>query len=68
MEIEGGKAAGKSAGLQWGHGREAMDGAAAAVRTMGSGGLQWGHGREAMDGRRRARPRDPAPASMGPWP
>ena len=37
--------------LQWGHGREAMDGGArldiAINRTM----LQWGHGREAMDGR-----------------
>ena len=36
--------------LQWGHGREAMDGQSSAVVFPVPGTLQWGHGREAMDG------------------
>ena len=36
--------------LQWGHGREAMDGFQAGLGAVGKPKLQWGHGREAMDG------------------
>ena len=36
--------------LQWGHGREAMDGIPAADIVRRAARLQWGHGREAMDG------------------
>ena len=36
--------------LQWGHGREAMDGLLPAAALALLGLLQWGHGREAMDG------------------
>ena len=36
--------------LQWGHGREAMDGVAVDDRFGRVFVLQWGHGREAMDG------------------
>ena len=38
--------------LQWGHGREAMDGRARSKARAKHGELQWGHGREAMDGGR----------------
>ena len=55
--------------LQWGHGREAMDGRTNAPVVMSAFVLQWGHGREAMDG---SRPQRPLPsggaASMGPRP
>ena len=37
--------------LQWGHGREAMDGGGKDAETTQAEKLQWGHGREAMDGR-----------------
>ena len=36
--------------LQWGHGREAMDGPLGDEVFLSSDELQWGHGREAMDG------------------
>ena len=36
--------------LQWGHGREAMDGEFRADYSGPAIELQWGHGREAMDG------------------
>ena len=36
--------------LQWGHGREAMDGYRAKDLANNLNQLQWGHGREAMDG------------------
>ena len=36
--------------LQWGHGREAMDGRMPHYRYGVLAVLQWGHGREAMDG------------------
>ena len=36
--------------LQWGHGREAMDGGFALRARYALVQLQWGHGREAMDG------------------
>ena len=36
--------------LQWGHGREAMDGEASSIFCACAAELQWGHGREAMDG------------------
>ena len=36
--------------LQWGHGREAMDGYQHPNGTALVVKLQWGHGREAMDG------------------
>ena len=36
--------------LQWGHGREAMDGAMPGESMPDVVSLQWGHGREAMDG------------------
>ena len=56
--------------LQWGHGREAMDGVV-KINELDPlpPELQWGHGREAMDGRGQVpnvvhRPQ----ASMGPWP
>ena len=55
--------------LQWGHGREAMDGAAAMLPLSNGAVLQWGHGREAMDGERRpVRWPRPQGASMGPRP
>ena len=41
------------ASLQWGHGREAMDGPRAGDYGLLGLLLQWGHGREAMDGTRR---------------
>ena len=37
--------------LQWGHGREAMDGGPNGAPDPTGVELQWGHGREAMDGR-----------------
>ena len=37
--------------LQWGHGREAMDGVRGVCVAAERPALQWGHGREAMDGR-----------------
>ena len=40
--------------LQWGHGREAMDGGDGGGARADEGVLQWGHGREAMDGRSRS--------------
>ena len=40
--------------LQWGHGREAMDGGGPSKVDWGDDELQWGHGREAMDGRVRS--------------
>ena len=36
--------------LQWGHGREAMDGELPKYLSGLAKPLQWGHGREAMDG------------------
>ena len=36
--------------LQWGHGREAMDGVDDPRGMAELQWLQWGHGREAMDG------------------
>ena len=36
--------------LQWGHGREAMDGRKQVRNLNTAMKLQWGHGREAMDG------------------
>ena len=36
--------------LQWGHGREAMDGPQRVRGDRRHDQLQWGHGREAMDG------------------
>ena len=55
--------------LQWGHGREAMDGYKNTLKWMDAHPLQWGHGREAMDGGAPARRRRAAPpTSMGPWP
>ena len=39
-----------TAELQWGHGREAMDGNQDGHRRNHDKELQWGHGREAMDG------------------
>ena len=42
--------------LQWGHGREAMDGMGAGDYAVRLGELQWGHGREAMDGARQRSP------------
>ena len=36
--------------LQWGHGREAMDGVQQRQFLSRRNRLQWGHGREAMDG------------------
>ena len=50
-------------GLQWGHGREAMDGGRRRRGVRGQVcGLQWGHGREAMDG---CRPNHARAAPMG---
>ena len=40
-----------SGALQWGHGREAMDGGCLTDVERLALALQWGHGREAMDGR-----------------
>ena len=54
--------------LQWGHGREAMDGLDGARRQDGIVLLQWGHGREAMDGSHPAQALPQAFASMGPRP
>ena len=42
--------------LQWGHGREAMDGELARRMELEYDILQWGHGREAMDGDNRPPP------------
>ena len=55
-------------GLQWGHGREAMDGALETADHAQIAVLQWGHGREAMDGPARRTHAPHAHASMGPWP
>ena len=45
--------------LQWGHGREAMDGGVGPpVAYLVEAGLQWGHGREAMDGKQAGPKRD----------
>ena len=49
--------------LQWGHGREAMDGCGGGDYVGWQAALQWGHGREAMDGVA-ARPA-PRPAPNG---
>ena len=46
--------------LQWGHGREAMDGSEQGAKVYVASPLQWGHGREAMDG--------PAPPAQLPPP
>ena len=54
--------------LQWGHGREAMDGVLAQEVRERADWLQWGHGREAMDGRSLGGAVAYALASMGPWP
>ena len=58
--------------LQWGHGREAMDGSMAHDAFQRGYLLQWGHGREAMDGggpRRpcRARVRFNGAMAVRPW-
>ena len=58
--------------LQWGHGREAMDGRALDVDLAKAWLLQWGHGREAMDGcgrgrRRRARACFNGAMAVRPW-
>ena len=55
--------------LQWGHGREAMDGRQEFNTMRVAYELQWGHGREAMDGTMIARYLPTARrTSMGPWP
>ena len=58
----------QGAQLQWGHGREAVDGSVIAWTLDGVSMLQWGHGREAVDGGQPQPPRAGRLASMGPRP
>ena len=50
MAVHASPSSGPPYSLQWGHGREAMDGGIPEFPAGRGPVLQWGHGREAMDG------------------
>ena len=72
MDLKRHRNAARRTRLQWGHGREAMDGMLGWPPHAPLRKLQWGHGREAMDGpfatpSRQRRPSFNGATAVRPW-